>query len=106
MARTTCSTSSLPRPARGSPTWSRLRAGEQICMPELADLLDGLGAEGPRFLYEGETARAISTHLLERGGLVSEEDLAAYEVVHRTPAHATYRGREILTNPPPSSGGI
>jgi gamma-glutamyltranspeptidase/glutathione hydrolase len=89
-----------------APEGRLLRAGEQVCIPELAELLDRLGAEGPGFLYEGETARTISTHVLERGGLLSEEDLAAYEVVYRTPARATYRGREILTNPPPSSGGI
>ena len=44
--------------------------------------------------------------MLERGGLLTEDDLAAYEVIEREPARARYRGREILTNPPPSSGGI
>src|SRR5204863_1358614 len=83
-----------------------LRVGERIRIPELADLLERLGAEGPDFLYRGETARAISTHVLERGGLLSEDDLDTYEVVERAPAQASYRGREILTNPPPSSGGI
>src|SRR3954464_7821551 len=89
-----------------SPEGRLLEAGERIRMPELADLLDRLGAEGPGFLYEGDTAKAISTHVLERGGLLSEEDLATYEVVDREPATAHYRGRQILTNPPPSSGGI
>src|SRR3954451_11315712 len=89
-----------------APDGRLLQAGERICIPELADLLERLGAEGPGFLYEGETARTISTHVLERGGLLSEEDLAGYEVVERRPAGATYRGRYILTNPPPSSGGI
>jgi gamma-glutamyltranspeptidase/glutathione hydrolase len=44
--------------------------------------------------------------VLERGGLLTEDDLAAYEVIEREPASAHYRGRHILTNPPPSSGGI
>ena len=44
--------------------------------------------------------------MLERGGLLTREDLAAYEVVEREPAARGYRGREVLTNPPPSSGGI
>ena len=44
--------------------------------------------------------------MLERGGLLTREDLAAYEVVEREPARVTYQGREVLTNPPPSSGGI
>jgi gamma-glutamyltranspeptidase/glutathione hydrolase len=89
-----------------APEGRLLEAGDTIRMPELGDLLDRLGAEGPRFLYEGETAAAISSHVLEQGGLLTEEDLATYDVVERMPAHAHYRGREILTNPPPSSGGI
>ena len=47
-----------------------------------------------------------SEWVLERGGLLTREDLAAYEVVEREPARVSYRGREVLTNPPPSSGGI
>ena len=42
----------------------------------------------------------------ERGGLLTDEDLATYAVVEREPARVTYHGREVLTNPPPSSGGI
>jgi gamma-glutamyltranspeptidase/glutathione hydrolase len=80
--------------------------GERLCLPELGDLLERLGAEGPGFLYRGETARAISAWVLERGGLLTESDLASYEVAEREPAQADYRGRRILTNPPPSSGGI
>jgi len=83
-----------------------LRAGEQLTLPELGGLLERLGAEGPGFLYEGDTARAVSSWVLDRGGLLTEEDLRAYEPVERDPARAVYRGREILTNPPPSSGGI
>jgi gamma-glutamyltranspeptidase/glutathione hydrolase len=44
--------------------------------------------------------------LLENGGLLTRDDLAAYEVIERQPAHAHYRGVDVLTNPPPSSGGI
>ncbi len=83
-----------------------LRAGERIRIPELADLLDRLGAEGPRFLYDGDVAAAVSNWVLERGGLITCDDLAAYEVVERRPVRARFRGREVLTNPPPSSGGI
>jgi gamma-glutamyltranspeptidase/glutathione hydrolase len=83
-----------------------LREGEQIRLPELADLLERLGAEGPSFLYTGDVAAAASDWVLERGGLLTREDLAAYAVEERTPARARYAGREVLTNPPPSSGGI
>jgi gamma-glutamyltranspeptidase/glutathione hydrolase len=44
--------------------------------------------------------------VLERGGMLSRDDLRSYEVMEREPARVAYRGREVLTNPPPSSGGI
>ncbi|MEA2369436.1 MAG: gamma-glutamyltranspeptidase / glutathione hydrolase [Thermoleophilaceae bacterium] len=83
-----------------------LREGETIRFPELADLLERLGAEGPGHLYSGDVAAAASDYVLERGGLLTREDLASYRVVERAPARAHYRGRDVLTNPPPSSGGI
>jgi len=83
-----------------------LREGETLRWPELGDLLERLGSEGPGFLYTGDVARSISDWVLERGGLLTSGDLAAYEVVERRPASARFRGREVLTNPPPSSGGI
>ena len=89
-----------------APRGRLLREGERIRLPELGDLLDRLGAEGPGFLYAGDVARAVSASVLERGGLLTEDDLAAYEVVERASARVRYRGREVLTNPPPSSGGI
>jgi gamma-glutamyltranspeptidase/glutathione hydrolase len=83
-----------------------LRAGETIRLPELGDLLERLGREGPAFMYEGDVARAVSHWVLEHGGLLTVDDLASYEVVEREPAQVEYHGREVLTNPPPSSGGI
>jgi gamma-glutamyltranspeptidase / glutathione hydrolase len=99
---------------RSSPEASELYApggrllgeGDTIRLHELGSLLDRLGAEGPGFLYTGDVAAAVSDWVLERGGLLSREDLAAYEVAERRPAHVEYRGRTVLTNPPPSSGGI
>jgi gamma-glutamyltranspeptidase/glutathione hydrolase len=89
-----------------APGGTLLREGERWRFADLGDLLERLGAEGPGFLYEGDVAAAVSDWVLGRGGLLSREDLAAYEVVEREPARVTYRGREVLTNPPPSSGGI
>jgi gamma-glutamyltranspeptidase/glutathione hydrolase len=89
-----------------APDGRLLGEGDTIRLPELGDLLERLGAEGPGFLYRGETANAVCDWVLERGGLLTPEDLASYEVVERRPAQVRYRGREVLTNPPPSSGGI
>jgi gamma-glutamyltranspeptidase/glutathione hydrolase len=94
--------------ARGiyAPDGALPKAGEKLRIPELGDLLDRLGAEGPGFLYVGDVAQAVTEWVLERGGLLTREDLRQYNVIEREPARAHYRGREILTNPPPSSGGI
>jgi gamma-glutamyltranspeptidase / glutathione hydrolase len=89
-----------------APGGELLRKGDVIRLPELGGLLKRLGAEGPGFLYTGDVAAAISDWVLERGGLVSSEDLASYEVAEREPVTVRYQGREVLTNPPPSSGGI
>ncbi len=83
-----------------------LGEGDTIRLPELGDLLERLGAEGPGFLYDGDVAAAVSDWVLARGGLLTREDLAAYAPIEREPARVTFRGREVLTNPPPSSGGI
>jgi gamma-glutamyltranspeptidase/glutathione hydrolase len=83
-----------------------VRAGDRIRQPELADALERLGTEGSRPFYEGDIASAIATWLADRGGLVTRTDLAAYAVVDRPPVHVNYRGHEVLTNAPPSAGGI
>src|SRR4051794_31974708 len=83
-----------------------LAEGDSWRMPELGDLLERLGAEGPAFLYAGEVGHACSDWVLARGGLLTTEDLAGYRVVEREPAEVGYQGRRVLTNPPPSSGGI
>jgi gamma-glutamyltranspeptidase/glutathione hydrolase len=89
-----------------APGGELLREGDTFRFPELGDLLDRLGAEGPGFLYGGDVGKACSDWVLERGGLLTLDDLSGYEVVERDPARVTYQGRQVLTNPPPSSGGI
>ncbi len=83
-----------------------LREGEIFKFPELANALELLVQEGPEPFYTGEIAEQVVDWVCERGGTITVEDLAAYEVIERVPARAEYRGRKVLTNPPPSSGGI
>jgi gamma-glutamyltranspeptidase/glutathione hydrolase len=89
-----------------APAGRLLAEGDSFSFPELGDLLERLGREGPGFLYSGDVAGAVSDWVVERGGLLTHDDLAGYEVIERDPAGVTYQGRTVLTNPPPSSGGI
>jgi gamma-glutamyltranspeptidase/glutathione hydrolase len=77
-----------------------------VRQPELADALERLGREGAAPFYTGDIAAAVVEWLGDRGGLVTSADLAAYEVIDREPVAVGYRGRTVLTNPPPSAGGI
>jgi gamma-glutamyltranspeptidase/glutathione hydrolase len=83
-----------------------LEAGDVLRHDELGDAIALLGAEGARPFYEGGVAQAIVEWLAARGGTLTLEDLRAYEPVAREPMRTHYRGREILTNPPPNAGGI
>ncbi len=89
-----------------APGGSLLRAGDLFRFPELGEALELLGAEGATPFYHGEIAQRVSEWVLERGGTLAAADLAAYEPIARAPVRAGFRGREVLTNPPPSSGGL
>ena len=80
--------------------------GDTFRFPELADALERYGAEGPEPFYRGDVAEEIAAWVTDRGGTLGRSDLASYEAVARRPVRASFRGREVLTNPPPSSGGI
>ncbi len=83
-----------------------LRAGERVVMTDLADTLELLAVEGAETFYRGALAREISSAVCERGGLLTEADLASYRVIRRRPVRAEYAGHEFVSNPPPSSGGL
>jgi gamma-glutamyltranspeptidase/glutathione hydrolase len=78
--------------------------GDVLKQPELARTLERIAADPDEF-YHGAMAREIADFIQAGGGLVSAEDLARYEVKDRTPLRGTYRGLEIISAPPPSSGG-
>jgi gamma-glutamyltranspeptidase / glutathione hydrolase len=89
-----------------APEGTLLGEGEVFRFGDLGDALERLGAEGAEPFYRGEVAATISDWVLERGGTLARADLAGYEPVAREPVRAPFAGRQVLTNPPPSSGGI
>src|SRR5271168_3248641 len=73
--------------------------------PELARTLTAIAAN-PDSFYHGLLAKQIAAGMRKHGGLVTTKDLASYEVKEREPVHGTYKGYEVISAPPPSSGGI
>ena len=82
------------------------KPGDLWKQPDLAATFARLQKNGPREFYEGTTARLIAEAMQKNGGLITLADLQAYHVAERTPLLGTYRGYDIITMPPPSSGGI
>jgi gamma-glutamyltranspeptidase / glutathione hydrolase len=89
-----------------APHGDHLREGERFAFPELAEALERFGSEGAEPFYRGDVAAAIVDFVVANGGTIGPGDLASYEPVERKPIAARFRGVEVLTNPPPSSGGI
>lgn len=81
------------------------QVGERLVQRELGETLARLEKNGPREFYEGETARRLVEDMKRHGGLLTLADLKEYQPTLRQPLRGTYRGHEILTMPPPSSGG-
>jgi gamma-glutamyltranspeptidase/glutathione hydrolase len=82
------------------------QTGDEWKQPELAETFARLQHEGPREFYEGETARRIAAAMAAHGGTIAAQDLKNYRAVERQPLRGRYRGYDIVTMPPPSSGGI
>jgi len=80
------------------------RAGEIFRQPDLARTLERI-ARDPDDFYHGAMARELAASLQKGGGLITTDDLAHYEVKEREPLHGTYRGYQVISSPPPSSGG-
>tara|TARA_R110002072_G_scaffold4663_3_gene32433 strand:+ start:47075 stop:48760 length:1686 start_codon:yes stop_codon:yes gene_type:complete len=81
------------------------RAGDTWVQKDLAETLKRISAEGRDGFYKGETADMLVAEMQRLDGMISHEDLASYDVEWREPIHGTYRGYDIWSMPPPSSGG-
>jgi gamma-glutamyltranspeptidase/glutathione hydrolase len=88
------------------PGGRQLGEGDVFRFPELAEALERFAAEGAETFYRGEVATKISDFVVSHGGMIGPGDLASYAAIERPPIVAPFRGTEVLTNPPPSSGGI
>ena len=81
------------------------KEGDRFLQPELAKTLTRIAAD-PSDFYHGKIAAEIAENFQQNGGLITREDLAAYHIHDRAPLTGSYRGYDIITAPPPSSGGI
>ena len=82
------------------------RPGDTLVQADLAKTLKTIAAEGPDGFYKGPVAEAIAKSVTEAGGNMTVEDMAAYKAIAREPVRGTYRGYEVVSMPPPSSGGV
>lgn len=80
--------------------------GDILVQKDLAKSLRLIAKEGTKTFYQGAIAQAIVADMQANGGLITKEDLAAYQPLIRKPIRGTYRGYEIYSMPPPSSGGV
>ena len=81
-------------------------AGERIVQADLAATLERIATAGRDGFYKGETARLLVAEMARGGGLITLDDLARYRARERRPIHGGFRGYEVISMPPPSSGGI
>jgi gamma-glutamyltranspeptidase/glutathione hydrolase len=81
-------------------------SGDHLCQPDLADTLSRIAELGPKGFYAGKTAELIVAEMTRHGGFISLEDLRSYRARRREPVVGLYRGYEIISMPPPSSGGV
>ncbi|MGC1553872.1 MAG: gamma-glutamyltransferase [Bradyrhizobium sp.] len=88
------------------PDGSSLREGDTLVQADLATTLSAIAAQGPRGFYEGPVAEKLANAIRDDGGIITTDDLKAYQPAIRTPVRGSYRGYDIVSMPLPSSGGI
>jgi len=92
--------------AYGKPGGGDWAAGDHLVLADLGKTLRAIATGGADVFYKGWIADRIAEDMKANGGLITKEDLAAYQAKARTPVKGTYHGFEIISMPPPSSGGI
>jgi len=85
---------------------SALAPGDRLLQPDLANTLLAVAQDGPQAFYDGPIAEKIAAAVQAAGGVMTADDLKRYHAIERMPLGGTYRGYEIVSMPPPSSGGV
>jgi len=91
--------------AYGKPGGGEWKAGDTIVLRDLGRSLRAIATQGPEAFYTGWIADSIAASMRANGGLISKKDLAQYQAKFRTPLRGKYHGYELITMPPPTSGG-
>jgi gamma-glutamyltranspeptidase / glutathione hydrolase len=83
-----------------------LTPGEPLIQRDLANVLEAIAKDGPHAFYEGPIAEKIAAAVQAAGGVMTVDDLNGYSAFERAPVRGTYRGYDVVSMPPPSSGGV
>jgi gamma-glutamyltranspeptidase/glutathione hydrolase len=83
-----------------------LQEDDRLVQADLAATLSAIATQGPRGFYQGPVAEKLAAGVREAGGIMTVDDLKSYQPVVRAPVHGSYRGFDIISMPPPSSGGV
>jgi gamma-glutamyltranspeptidase/glutathione hydrolase len=92
--------------AFGKPGGTPWRTGDRLVQTELADTLDRIATAGPDEFYTGRTAELIAQYMGQHGGFITLDDLRSYRAKLRPPVHTSFRGCDVYSMGPPSSGGV
>ncbi len=92
--------------AYGKPGGGEWAAGDTLVLRDLGRTLRAIATKGPNAFYTGWIADSIAASMAKNGGLISKRDLAEYQAKSRAPIRGTYRGYELISMPPPTSGGV
>ena len=92
--------------AYGKPGGEKWAAGDRLVLGDLARTLRAIATDGPDAFYKGWIADRIAEDMAANGGIITKKDLAEYRAKERAPVTGTFRGYDIASMPPPSSGGV
>ncbi len=92
--------------AYGKPDGGQWASGDKLILTDLGKTLRAIATDGPNVFYKGWIADLIDADMKENGGIITKKDLAEYRAQVRKPVTGNYRGYQIISMPPPSSGGV